>query len=89
MLIKGLKTVLYSSTSTKLAGAVIKKPLKNYMKKFDYAEQGGAPLLGVNGVVIKAHGSSDAIAFKNAVRQAIEMVNADLINAITASLEKK
>lgn len=89
MLLKGLKSVLYSSATTKLAGAVIKKPLKNFMKRFDYSEQGGAPLLGVNGVVIKAHGSSDAVAIKNAVRQSIEMVKADLISAITASVEKK
>ena len=89
MLLKGLKSVLYSSATTKLAGAVIKKPLKNFMKRFDYSEQGGAPLLGVNGVVIKAHGSSDAVAIKNAVRQAIEMVKADLISAITDSVEKK
>ena len=89
MLLKGLKSVLYSSATTRLAGAVIKKPLKNFMKRFDYSEQGGAPLLGVNGVVIKAHGSSDAVAIKNAVRQSIEMVKAELISAITASVEKK
>ncbi len=89
VLLKGLKSVLYASTATKLAGAVIKKPLKEFMKKYDYAEQGGAPLLGVNGVIIKAHGSSNALAIKNAVRQATEMVNAKLIDAITEAFEKK
>lgn len=38
--------------------------------RMDYSEFGGAPLLGVNGVVIKAHGSSDAKAIRNAIRQA-------------------
>ena len=40
------------------------------MKKYDYKEVGGSPFLGLNGIVIKAHGSSDAKAFKNAIDQA-------------------
>jgi glycerol-3-phosphate acyltransferase PlsX len=39
------------------------------MKKFDYKEIGGAPFLGVDGICIKAHGSSDSKAFKNAIKQ--------------------
>ena len=39
------------------------------MKKFDYKEYGGAPFLGVDGICIKAHGSSDAKAFKNSIKQ--------------------
>ncbi|SFC72976.1 phosphate acyltransferase PlsX [Clostridium uliginosum] len=51
-------------------GIIFLKPLlKNIMKKFDYKEYGGAPFLGVNGICIKAHGSSDGKAFKNAIRQ--------------------
>ena len=48
----------------------------------DYAEYGGAPLLGVDGVAIIAHGRSNAKAIKSAVRVARESVQADLVNVI-------
>ena len=52
-------------------GALLLKPvLKKLMGKMDYKEVGGAPFLGVDGICIKAHGSSDGKAFKNAIRQA-------------------
>lgn len=51
-------------------GAVLLKPVFKALKiKFDYKEYGGAPFLGVDGICIKAHGSSDGKAFKNAIRQ--------------------
>ncbi|OOM13674.1 phosphate acyltransferase PlsX [Clostridium saccharobutylicum] len=61
--------VLKSSIFSKLGVLLLKPVLKNIMKKFDYKEYGGAPFLGVDGICIKAHGSSDARAFKNAIRQ--------------------
>lgn len=69
-LMKGLKTALLSSTRSKVGAALIKPALKDFKNKFDYSEHGGAPILGVKEIVIKAHGSSDEIAFKNAIRQA-------------------
>lgn len=69
-LMKGLKKELMSSTRSKIGGALIKPALMNFKSKFDYSEHGGAPLLGVKAPVIKAHGSSDEKAIKNAVRQA-------------------
>ncbi len=69
-LMKGLKEELMSSMRSKIGGALIKPALKNFKSKFDYSEHGGAPLLGVKAPVIKAHGSSDAKAIKNAIRQA-------------------
>jgi glycerol-3-phosphate acyltransferase PlsX len=51
-------------------------------KRMDYREYGGAPLLGVNGVVLIGHGRSDAKAIKNAVRAARDMVNADLVRVL-------
>ena len=48
--------------------------LKRFKKEMDYAEYGGAPLLGVNGVVIIGHGRSNAKAIKNAIRVAKEEV---------------
>lgn len=64
-----LKQTFMSTLKTKLSAVFIKPELKKMMKRFDYSEYGGAPLLGLEGLVVKAHGSSDAKAFKNAVLQ--------------------
>lgn len=69
-LMKGLKNELMSTTRSKIGAALVKPALKNFKGKFDYSEHGGAPILGVKDIVIKAHGSSNHIAFKNAIRQA-------------------
>ncbi len=61
--------VLKSSIISKIGVILLKPVLKNIMKKFDYKEYGGAPFLGVDGICIKAHGSSDARAFKNSIKQ--------------------
>ena len=54
----------------------------------NYEEHGGAPLLGVNAAMVKAHGSSSALAFKNAIRQARLMVETDVTGTIRRELEK-
>ena len=69
-LMKGIKNELMSSTRTKIGAALIKPALVNLKSKLDYSEHGGAPILGVKEIVVKAHGSSDEKAFKNAIRQA-------------------
>ncbi|HCW52786.1 MAG TPA: phosphate acyltransferase PlsX, partial [Clostridium sp.] len=61
--------IMQSSFISKLGVLFLKPVLKNLMKKVDYKEYGGAPFLGVDGICIKAHGSSDVKAFKNAIRQ--------------------
>ncbi len=65
-----IKEELLSSTRTKLGAALAKPAFQTIRKKMDYSEYGGALLLGANAGVIKAHGSSDAKAIKNAVLQA-------------------
>lgn len=65
-----LKEKIMSSTRTKIGGLLLKPIFKAFKKQYDYKEYGGAAFLGVNGICIKAHGSSDARAFKNAIRQA-------------------
>jgi len=65
-----LKGVFYKSFITKLAAMILKPGLKKVKAKMDYSEYGGVPLLGVDGVVFKAHGSSDRKAICNAVRAA-------------------
>ena len=60
------------SILSKLAAALVMKDIKAFKKLLDYREIGGTPFLGIRKPVIKAHGSSDALAFRNAVRQAME-----------------
>ncbi|HVN67609.1 MAG TPA: hypothetical protein VMT55_04485, partial [Candidatus Sulfotelmatobacter sp.] len=57
--------------------------LGNIKKSVDYDEFGGAPMLGINGVVFKAHGRAKAKAIKNAVRVTYEAVKADLVGCIS------
>ncbi len=81
-----LKKILLKNLSTKLAGALIKDGVDNFRKQMDYTEYGGAPLLGIAKPVIKAHGSSNDKAFKNAIRQAKLMVENQMIDTITEGL---
>lgn len=66
-----------------LSGLLILKRIKLFRKQMDYKEIGGAVLLGVSKPVIKAHGSSDANAFFNAIRQAKKCVDGDVVGKIT------
>jgi len=91
-LFKMLKKELYASFKTKLGAALAKPAFKNVKKTMDYTEYGGAPLLGINGGIIKAHGSSDARAFESAINQAVKYVEGgvtELIQNGIASLEQK
>lgn len=81
-----LKTELLSTVRGTIGGAIARPALQGLKKKMDYKEVGGAPLLGVNGGVIKAHGSSDAKAFLNALRQAEKLVRTDVTGLIAQSL---
>lgn len=88
-IINELKVQFTRSLFTKLAAAVLKPGLKSFFRKMDHAEHGAAPLLGLSGLVLKAHGSSDANAVKNAVRQARIAIKADLVQAISAEIIRK
>lgn len=83
---KMLKNVFYSKLINKIAALVLKKDLYSLKSMLDSSEVGGAPLLGVNGTVIKAHGSSDAKAIKNAVRQAITFTKNGVVDTISENL---
>jgi len=63
--------------------------MANVLKVLDYATYGGAPLLGVKGVVIICHGASPAMAIKNAVRAAVQAVNSHLSDDIAAEFAEK
>jgi len=72
-----------------LGGLLAKPAFKRVAAQLDPGEVGGLPLLGVNGVVIKAHGRSDARAIKNAVRQARKAVQVGVVEAIRSGLAKE
>lgn len=81
---KTLKNVFYENIFTKLTALLIKGKIGGLKKQFDASEHGGAPLLGIAKPVFKAHGSSDARAVMNAVRQAKSFVETGIINDIVA-----
>ncbi|MCF6410531.1 phosphate acyltransferase PlsX [Pseudalkalibacillus salsuginis] len=83
LMFKMLKEQLMSSVKSKLAAAVLKPEFKAIKEKLDYSEYGGAALFGLRAPVIKAHGSSDANAVLNAIRQARHMVEHDMVRIIT------
>jgi len=84
---KMIKGVMYKSFINKLAALVLKKDLYSIKGMMDSTEVGGAPLLGVKKPVIKAHGSSNAKAIKNAVRQAVIFTENGVIDTISEHLD--
>ncbi len=87
LMLKKLKGVFYSTALTKIAALMIKKPIYSLKKDLDPSEHGGAPILGLSKPVIKAHGSSDAKAFKNAIRQAISFASSGAIEELAMAAE--
>ena len=83
-----IKGAFLSNIKTKMAYLLAKSKLRELKKFMDYSDVGGAPLLGVKKPVIKAHGSSDAKAIKNAIRQAIACVKNDVVGKIAEDLAK-
>ena len=79
-----LKDVLTTNIVTKLSTLTMNEKIRDMKHRFDASEHGGAPLLGISRPVIKAHGSSDAKAILNAVRQAIFFVETKINDDIVA-----
>ena len=85
MMSEELKSVFKSGLGGILAYLLVKKRMKAFKKKFDVSEHGGAPILGLNKTVIKAHGSSDAKAFSAAIRQTVNCVKLGVVDIIAES----
>lgn len=83
-----LKGMFLDGLGGKIAYLLLRKKVAAIKKKLDYTEVGGAVLMGISKPVIKAHGSSDAKAFYNAIRQAKNCVEGDVIGEISRSIEK-
>jgi glycerol-3-phosphate acyltransferase PlsX len=81
-----LKRLFYKNFLTKLSALIVKKGLRAFKKMLDYTETGGSPLLGLQKPVIKAHGSSNAKAMKNAIRQARDFAAGGVIPEIIENI---
>ncbi len=70
-LIKKVKAGMMTSLRSKIGALLVKPALKETLKAFDLEQYGGAPMLGLNGLVVKTHGSSKAVEIKNSILQCI------------------
>ena len=68
-ILKALKRAMLSNMRSKLGALLIKPALKEVLKDFDVKQYGGAPLLGLNGLVVKTHGSAEAVEVRNSILQ--------------------
>lgn len=85
-MMKMLKREIAAISTGKIGYLMIKPALRQFKKRLDYSEYGGAPLLGINGISIVCHGRSTARALKNAIRVAIEMSRQKVHQKIADSL---
>lgn len=81
-----LKGIFSKGILGKLSALMVYGKIKRFKKQMDYTEEGGAVLMGISKPVIKAHGSSDAKAFYNAIRQAKNCVEGGIIPTIVKSI---
>ncbi len=81
-----IKKELLADTRSKIGAAIAKPGFRRVKKAMDYTEVGGAPLLGVRGAVVKAHGSSNGHALACAIGQCVRMIEAKLPQTIEAGL---
>ncbi|MBO5274137.1 MAG: phosphate acyltransferase PlsX [Clostridia bacterium] len=86
-MMKEIKGMFTKNPMTKLSAAMMSGQLGAFKRKFDSSEYGGAPFLGIAKPVIKAHGSSNAKAIKNAVRQAISYSETGIIAEIAEQVK--
>ena len=77
-LLSKVKEGLMSSLRSKIGALLIKPALKQTLKSFDASQYGGAPLLGLNGLVVKTHGSAEAIDVKNSILQCVTFKQQDI-----------
>ncbi len=88
LLLKSVKGVFTQNGLTKLSALLVKRSFGEMKRTFDTSEYGGAPFLGISKPVVKAHGSSDARAVKNAILAAIRYAESDVIYEIAAAAER-
>jgi glycerol-3-phosphate acyltransferase PlsX len=84
-----LRESLKSTVTSQVGAMLSQKAFKAFKKRLDYSEYGGAPLLGVRGVCIVGHGSSNERAVMNAIRVAAEFAAAEVNSGIEAMLSAR
>ncbi|MBO5458753.1 MAG: phosphate acyltransferase PlsX [Lachnospira sp.] len=89
MLLSKVKQTLMSSLKTKIGALLIKGALKDTMKSFDAKQYGGAPLIGLNGLVVKTHGNAKAMEVKNSVLQCVKFKREKINDKIIASISEE
>jgi glycerol-3-phosphate acyltransferase PlsX len=87
-LFRNLREEIPKTARGKLGGMLIRGGVRKLRDRIDWREFGGAPLLGIDGVAVVAHGRSDARAIKNAIRVAKEAVENQLVGKIRAEVGK-
>ncbi len=87
MFMAEIKETLMSSLKTKIGAALINKPLKARLKRYKADDKGGAPLLGLKGLVVKIHGNSKQNEVSSAITQCRDFVKNDVSNKIVAAFE--
>ncbi|MCR5330036.1 MAG: phosphate acyltransferase PlsX [Lachnospiraceae bacterium] len=85
-LLQKIKEAMTSTPISTLGAALVKKPLKKTLKGFSMEEYGGAPMLGLNGLVMKTHGNSKSIEIKNSILQAVKFTEADISEKIRRNI---
>ena len=86
-LVDMIKGGIRSSLRSKIGGVLVKPALKKTLSVFDLSEHGGAPLLGLKGLVVKTHGSSTSTEVKNSLIQCIKFKNERIVEKITHAIE--
>lgn len=86
-LIKKVKAGLMTSLRSKIGGILVKPALKTTLKSFDTTEYGGAPLLGLKGLVVKTHGSSKAVEITNSILQCVTFQRQQINEKIAENLQ--
>ncbi|MDR2022430.1 MAG: phosphate acyltransferase PlsX [Hungatella sp.] len=87
-LINKVKRGMMGSLRSKIGALLVKPALKESLKSFDVSEHGGAPLLGLNGLVVKTHGNSKAVEVKNSILQCVTFKEQGINDKIRESLKK-
>ena len=88
-LISVVKQSMYANLRSKLGGLLVKPAIKGSLKKFDASQYGGAPLLGLKGLVVKAHGSATEKEIKNAILQCVTFSKQRVTDKIIESFQNK
>lgn len=88
-LFSGIRELLTSSFTSKIGAMLVGGKLRSLRERYDWAEHGGAPFLGVNGGCVKAHGSSNARAWFMALSQGRKFIASDLLSKLNVAMEER